>query len=122
MNSKNIIVGLLLLTVVGCSNAPKEVEASIALVPDNKSTLAGEKTPFSIEKHLHQSVSQSIIYKDYTIQISPIYISALGFNCTTLTFRNTLNDNISKTACQQKNSDTWLLIKPINTSVKQVIL
>ena len=122
MNSKNIILGLLLLTVFGCSSAPREVDASIALVPDNQSILVGEKIPLSIEKYLHQSVSQSIIYKDYTIEISPIYISALGFNCTTLTFQNMLDDNISKTACQQQNSDNWVLIKPINTTEKQVIL
>lgn len=122
MISKNIILGLLLLTVMGCSGAPREVDASIALVPTNKSTLVGKKIPLSIQKHLNQSVAQSIVYNDYTIEISPIYISALGFNCTKLLFQNKQIDEVSKTACQTKNSDTWLLINSINNTDAQVIL
>jgi len=113
---------MLLLAVVGCSSAPREVDASIALVPHNSAVLLGEKVPFSIGKYLSQSVMQTIAYNDYTIEISAIYKSALGFDCTNLIFKTKLNENITKTACQNKKSDTWLLIKSINTNDKQVKL
>ena len=69
MNLKNILIGVLLLTGIGCSSAPREVDASIALVPENKSTLVGEDIPTFIEKHLNQVVSQTINYNDYIIEI-----------------------------------------------------
>ena len=122
MNLKNILIGLLLLTGIGCSSAPREVDASIALVPENKSTLVGEYIPTSIENHLNQAVSQTIHYNDYTIEISPSYISALGFNCTTLIFENKQADKVLKTACRNKNTDDWVFVKSINKSEKQAIL
>ena len=122
MNSKNILMSLLLVTGVGCNSAPREVDASIALVPENKPMLVGEKIPASIEKHLNQDVSQSINYKNYTIEILPIYISALGFNCASLIFENKKIDKILQTACQNKDSDSWVLIKTINTAEKKVVL
>lgn len=122
MNLKNILMGLLLLTLAGCNSAPREVDASIALVPENKSTLVGEKIPASIEKHLNQTVSQTINYNDYTIEISPVYISALGFNCTTLIFDNKQAEKILKTACRDKNINSWVFIKSMNATENQVVL
>ncbi len=115
-------MGLLLSTVVGCNSAPREVDASIALVPENKSPLVGEKIPPAIEKHLNQAVSQIINYNDYTIEILPVYISALGFNCTTLIFESKQADKILKTACRNKNIDSWVFIKSMNTTENQVVL
>jgi hypothetical protein len=122
VNSKNILTGLLLLTGIGCSSAPREVDASIALVPENKSTLVGEVIPATIEKHLNQSVSQIINYNDYTIEILPVYISALGFNCATLVFNSKRADKILKTACRDKNIDAWVFVKSMNKNEKQVVL
>jgi hypothetical protein len=122
VNLKNILIGLLLLTGIGCSSAPREVDASIALVPENKSTLVGEDIPTFIEKHLNQVVSQTITYNDYIIEISPVYISALGFNCITLIFENKQADKVLKTACRDKNIDAWVFIKSMNTSQNQVVL
>jgi len=119
---KNILMGLLLLTVAGCNSAPREVDASIALVPENKSPLVGEKIPTAIEKHLNQAVSQIINYNDYTIEILPVYISALGFNCTRLIFEKKQADKILKTACRNKNIDSWVFIKSMNTTKNQVVL
>lgn len=122
MNSKNILIGILLLTGIGCSSAPREVDASIALVPENKSTLVGEEIPAAIEKHLNQAVSQIINYNDYTIEILPVYISALGFNCTTLVFESKQADKLLKTACLDKNINSWVFVKSMNESEKQVVL
>lgn len=122
MNLKNILIGVLLLTGIGCSSAPREVDASIALVPENKSTLVGEDIPTFIEKHLNQVVSQTINYNNYIIEISPVYISALGFNCTTLIFENKQADKVLKTACRDKNIDAWVFVKSMNKNEKQVVL
>jgi hypothetical protein len=119
---KNILMGLLLATLVGCNSAPREVDASIALVPENNSTLAGEDVPSSIENHLNQAASQTINYNDYTIDISPVYISALGFNCATLIFENRQADKILKTACRDKNIDSWVFIKSMSKSENKVVL
>ena len=122
MNSKNILMSLLFVTGVGCSSAPREVDASIALVPENKPMLVGEIVPASIEKYLNQDVSQSINYNNYMIEILPIYISALGFNCATLIFETKNINKILQTACQNKNSDSWVLIKSISKTDKKVVL
>jgi hypothetical protein len=122
VNSKNIMLGSLLLTVVGCSSAPREVDASIALVANNKSTLLGGKVPFSIEKFLNQSVAKTIVHNGYTVDMSKVYRSALGFNCTNLIFKNKLNGNINKTACQNKMNEIWVFIKSIDATGKQVKL
>jgi hypothetical protein len=122
VNLKNILIGLLLLTGIGCSSAPREVDASIALVPENKSTLVGEKIPAFIEKHLNQGVSQIINYNDYTIEILPTYISALGFDCSRLVFESKQADKVLKTACRNKNTDDWVFVKSMNKSEKQVVL
>ena len=115
-------MGLLLATLVGCNSAPREVDASIALVPENNSTLVGEDVPSSIENHLDQAVSKIINYNDYTIDISSVYISALGFNCATLIFENRQADKILKTACRDKNIDSWVFIKSMNKSENKVVL
>jgi len=116
------MLSMLLLVVVGCSSAPREVDASIALVSHDSPILLGKKVPFSIGKHLGQSVLQTITHKNYTIDISAVYRSALGFNCTTLIFKTQVTKNIAKIACQNKKSDDWMFIKSINNNDKQVEL
>ncbi|MFL9806320.1 hypothetical protein AB6D40_022715 [Vibrio cyclitrophicus] len=126
-----VISACLLLVLSGCSNAPREVNASLPLV--NKSTQAlGKPIPASLWSQLEEedllSASSRVRYKHYTIEMSPSYISALGHTCRVLDFYQDEDQTqgvggtkvSTRVACKAATSPTtnethqpWFLVKDI---------
>ncbi|MFV8386974.1 hypothetical protein ACNO5E_23005 [Vibrio parahaemolyticus] len=118
-----VISACLLLVLSGCSNAPREVNASLPLV--NKSTQAlGKPIPASLWQQLDEEdlleQSSEVMYKQYRIEMSPSYMSALGHTCRVLDFYQEGIKMSSRVACKvaassssNETNQPWFLVKDI---------
>ncbi len=71
------------LFLFGCSNHPRQVEASTSLV-EKQSIILGEKVPSKYRDELELTGDVHLLHEKYNIIVGPIYTSSLGLDCRKL--------------------------------------
>lgn len=112
---RNASLTLLFLGLVGCSNSPRSVDASIPLV-DSSTFVSDEPVQTTYWKILNNPQKNQFIHHDYLITLTPPYFSALGTTCRRLTFYINNNMTGSRIACANSPNSSqsqWFLTKPL---------
>jgi len=98
--SIKIAVVISTLIIVGCSNKPREVNASLPLVEPTTKTVTGKAIPEKYWSKLSAGSASTLKHDKYQITLSSLYISALGNKCRELTLVDQNKVEMKRVACQ----------------------
>ncbi len=122
MKIKSVLIVLTALLVTGCSNQPRQVKASLPMVSTN-SNLLGDVVPSDYNDSLSDPEQYTITHDDEQIDLGPLYISALGYNCRELTIHPDKPSRFTRIVCSEiddgedDNTSDWYLTPDINQPV-----
>lgn len=94
------VVVISALMIAGCSNKPREVNASIPLVNASTQTITGKAIPEKYWSSLSSAGISTLTHDKYQITLSPFYTSALGHPCRELTLIDKNNIETKRIACE----------------------
>jgi hypothetical protein len=113
---RNTSLFLFIIGVTGCASPPRLVDAEIPLVTP-RSYVSTELIPYRYWSKLDNALETQFVYKDYLVQMSAPYDSALGTHCRQLRFSLDGEEVGSRVACAQKSKQAhkslWFLTKNI---------
>lgn len=117
------------LVLFGCSNKPREVSASVPLVTASQKKPNKKEIPNQYWELLADSQTTSLSHNKYQIQLSKLYVSALGLPCRILTIDEANKPSVKRTACEEsyldkdnKKQTAWFLEPQIIESSSYVEL
>lgn len=113
---RNASLFIFIVGLTGCASPPRLVDAEIPLVAP-RSYVSTELIPSRYWSTLDNSLETQFTYKDYLIQMSAPYDSALGTHCRSLTFYLDGQTSGTRVACAKKSKQAykslWFLTKDI---------
>ncbi|WP_022942914.1 hypothetical protein [Psychromonas hadalis] len=108
------------LIISGCSNKPREVTASVPLVSFSQDKPNKKEIPLQYWSRLADPLERQIQHNRYQIQLSELYLSALGLQCRELIFTDKKNKIEKRIACEipfvnenNKQDKAWFIEKQI---------
>ncbi len=126
---KKLAVLLTIFTIAGCSSRPREVTASIPLVPYSQEKPDKKQIPTQYWSVLSDPQQTRLEHDQYYIQLSALYRSALGVTCRELTIIDNQSNQNKRTVCDIPFIDTnnqatnaWFMEKVIIESNSHVEL
>lgn len=106
--------------ISGCSSPPRQVTASVPLVSFSQAKPNKVEIPTMYWSVLSDSKQTSLQHDKYSVKMSDIYMSALGFSCRELVLVDKANKAEKRTACkipfinENNNADeAWFMEKQI---------
>ena len=96
-----IPIALCVLTLSACTSKPREVTASIPLVTSSQEKPNKQEVPSKYWRSLSDPIQTNVEHDKYNIQLSELYISALGQVCRELTI---LNKSQKTTPAQERRT------------------
>lgn len=124
-----LFIASALLSVSGCTSKPREVSASIALVTYSTEKPDEKVVPEQYWSKLAEPSLRTFAHPEYQIQMSALYISALGERCRELEIVDKRNRMQKRIACElhfidqnKKQDKAWFLEKEIIESASYVEL
>lgn len=119
-----IPIALCVLTLSACTSKPREVTASIPLVTSSQEKPNKQEVPSKYWRFLSDPIQTNVEHDRYNIQLSELYVSALGQVCRELTLLNknpiTSHAQERRTACEatyitkdNQAKKVWFLEKQI---------
>lgn len=127
MNKVTLIAFLMPILLGGCSNKPREVEASVELV-NNAMKPVGIKLPEQYQQTLDTPSSTTLPHGDYYIELGPNYSSSLGNQCRQLFIHKKDQQTEQRVACanseqqQEEQVNAWYLVPNIVQSATSIQL
>lgn len=117
------------MTVAGCTSKPREVEASVPLVSLSQEKPNKKEIPTQYWSLLADTKQAFLEHEKYQIQLSALYISALGLPCRELQLIDKENNEEKRIACEisfinkdKKQDKAWFLEEQIIESSSYVEL
>ena len=126
-NMFKIHSNVLLLSVVllgGCASAPPEVTASINLISTPSISSFTQQVPLNVAQQLSkQPPGAEFDYKDITVTLGRLYISALGHTCRELSLasantKGSADNQQQRIACQNVDK-MWIMIPSVVESTNK---
>ena len=119
-----IPIALCVMTLSACTSKPREVTASIPLVTSSQEKPNKQEVPVRYWSPLSDPAETSVEHNKYDIQLSKIYISALGHICRELSIvdksKASTQDLERRIACEisyktegNQAENAWFLEKQI---------
>lgn len=96
-----LTIPFLSLLVSGCSNHPRQVEASTSLV-EKQSIILGEKVPSKYRDELELTGVVHLLHEKYDIIAGPVYTSSLGLDCRKLNVSGVSFSTQMRVVCADK--------------------
>lgn len=103
--------------LLGCSNQPRHVEASMPLVTKNIAPI-GDRLPEKYQNILEDRFSDSLNHSVHNIHLSPMYTSSLGNDCRELHIQTPNGLTSKRIVCAEKKQHknqvrAWYVIPDI---------
>jgi len=119
-NYKIIFITFCFFAISGCTSKPREVTASIPLVSASQEKPNKKELPEQYWTMLADSRQTQLAHDKYTIHLSELYISALGFSCRELMLIDIDKNEQKRIACEisflnkdKKQDKAWFLEEQI---------
>lgn len=119
----------MLLLLSACTSKPREVYASIPLVSSNEAKPSKKEIPEQFKEDLIEPSTTVLNHDKYEINLSELYISAMGYPCRELVITEDKAEPKRRIACEIPYKDendklvkSWFLEKAIIESSSYVDL
>lgn len=118
-----------LFVLSACTHKPREVTASIPLVSSNEAKPTKKEIPAQFKADLLEPSTTTLNHEKYNINLSELYISAMGYPCRELVIFEGKAEPKRRVACEIPYKDennklvkSWFLEKAIIESSSYVDL
>lgn len=96
----------MVLVLSACTSKPREVYASIPLVTNNEAKPDKKEIPAPFSLKLTNPSTTQLTHGKYSVNVSPLYISALGYPCRKLIFSVQTAEPKRRIACEIPYKDS----------------
>jgi|TARA_Y100000588_G_scaffold251832_1_gene266319 hypothetical protein len=121
------VFGLLVVSLLsGCSSAPRQVNATVPLVPGTIKPV-GQPVEQKYHEPLSDPLTTTLIHAEYSIQVGPYFLSSLGKECRSLDLRDNVGNKQLRVVCLEQVPDnaspsSWFLVPNIVQSTSSMEL
>ncbi len=106
--------------IAACASPPREVTASLDLVPKVQQKPNKKEIPTQYWAFLSDAEQTSLPHDNYQVRLAPLYTSALGHLCRELTLKDKQSNEQRRIACEisfvnenNQQDKAWFLEKQI---------